>query len=59
MRLRMARIRSIKPEFWRDEKIATLKNKLAGFFFIGLWNVADDEGKFRLKACSNVSFWVN
>lgn len=40
------RIRSIKPEFWRDEKIATLKNKLAGYFFIGLWNVADDEGKF-------------
>lgn len=42
----MARIRSIKPEFWRDEKIATLQNKLAGYFFIGLWNVADDEGKF-------------
>lgn len=45
----MARIRSIKPEFWRDEKIATLKNKLAGYFFIGLWNVADDEGKFPLS----------
>lgn len=42
----VARIRSIKPEFWRDEKIATLDNKLAGYFFIGLWNVADDEGKF-------------
>lgn len=45
----MARIRSIKPEFWRDEKIATLENKLAGYFFIGLWNVADDEGKFSLS----------
>ncbi len=44
----MLRIRSIKPEFWRDEKIAKLKNKLAGYFFIGLWNVADDEGKFKL-----------
>lgn len=42
----VARIRSIKPEFWRDEKIATLKNKLAGYFFIALWNIADDEGKF-------------
>lgn len=48
----MARIRSIKPEFWRDEKIATLDNKLAGYFFIGLWNVADDEGKFALSAKS-------
>jgi len=44
----MARIRSIKPEFWRDAKIAGLRNKLAGYFFIALWNVADDEGKFRL-----------
>lgn len=43
----MARIRSIKPQFWRDDKIATLKNKLAGYFFIGLWSVADDEGKFK------------
>lgn len=43
----MARIRTIKPEFWRDEKIASLRNKLAGYFFIGLWNVADDEGKFQ------------
>jgi hypothetical protein len=45
----VARIRSIKPEFWRDEKIATLENKLAGYFFIGLWNVADDEGKFQFS----------
>ena len=43
----MARIRSIKPQFWRDEKIATLKNKLAGYFFIGLWTCADDQGKFE------------
>lgn len=45
----MARIRTIKPEFWRDEKIANLKNKNAALFFIGLWNVADDEGKFPLS----------
>jgi hypothetical protein len=48
----MGRIRSIKPEFWRDEKIATLKNRMAGYFFIGIWNVADDEGKFNLSAKS-------
>lgn len=45
----MARIRTVKPEFWRDEKIASLKNKLAGYFFIGLWNISDDEGKFPLS----------
>lgn len=45
----MGRIRTIKPEFWRDEKIASLKNKLAGYFFIGLWNVADDYGYFQLS----------
>lgn len=43
----MARIRTVKPEFWRDEKIVTLKNKAAGYFFIGLWNFCDDEGKFQ------------
>lgn len=43
----MARIRSIKPEFWRDDKIADLPNQLAALFFIGLWNFADDEGKFQ------------
>lgn len=46
----MARIRSIKPEFWRDDKIADLPNRLAALFFIGIWNFADDEGKFKLSA---------
>ena len=42
----MPRIRSIKPEFWSDEKIGTLSfmERLA---FIGLWNYADDEGRAR------------
>lgn len=48
----MARIRSIKPDFWRDEKIAGLKNRMAGYFFIGLWNFCDDQGKFVLSAKS-------
>lgn len=39
----MARIRSIKPEFWRDAKIAALP-KATALFFIALWNFADDQG---------------
>lgn len=42
----MARIRSIKPEFWSDEKVATLSHGCMAFF-IGLWNFCDDEGKAR------------
>ncbi|WP_427174477.1 hypothetical protein [Arthrobacter sp. 92] len=50
----MARIRTIKPEFWTDGNIVKL-SPLARLFFIGMWNftlcdhghVADDA--FRLK----------
>ena len=42
----MARIRSIKPEFWEDEKIAKLSLPCR-LFFIGTWNLADDNGVFR------------
>ncbi len=40
----MARIRSVKPEFWTDEKIVEL-SAFARLLFIGLWNFADDEGR--------------
>lgn len=40
----MARIRTIKPEFWTDEKIVEL-DAWARLLFIGLWNFADDEGR--------------
>lgn len=40
----MARIRSIKPEFWTDEKVVEL-SAFARLLFIGLWNFADDEGR--------------
>jgi hypothetical protein len=43
----MARIRSIKPEFWTDRKILALSND-AALFFIALWNATDDEGYFVL-----------
>lgn len=39
----MARIRTIKPSFWKDQKLARLKRDIR-LMFIGLWNLADDEG---------------
>jgi hypothetical protein len=39
----MARIRTIKPEFWIDEKIGELSWG-ARLLFIATWNLADDEG---------------
>lgn len=39
----MARIRTIKPEFWTDAKIVQLPYE-ARLLFIGLWNFCDDEG---------------
>jgi hypothetical protein len=42
----MARIRTIKPEFWQDEKLARIPRD-ARLMFIGLWNIADDEGRLR------------
>ncbi|MDP3062724.1 MAG: hypothetical protein Q8O40_05885 [Chloroflexota bacterium] len=39
----MPRIRSIKPEFWTDEKVGQL-SLLGRLLFIGLWNLADDAG---------------
>ena len=42
----MARIRSIKPEFWQDEGVARLSRD-ARLLYIALWSEADDEGRFR------------
>ena len=39
----MARIRTIKPEFWEDETLAKLP-VYARLLFIGTWNFADDNG---------------
>lgn len=39
----MARIRTIKPEFWTDETIVELPFEYR-LLFIGLWNFVDDEG---------------
>jgi len=44
----MARIRTIKPAFWTDEKIVECSIE-ARLLFIGLWNFADDEGRMVLS----------
>jgi hypothetical protein len=42
----MPRIRTIKPEFWSDEKLATV-SEASLLVAIGLLNLADDEGYFN------------
>jgi len=39
----MARIRTIKPEYWTDGDMLKLSRD-ARLFYIGLWNFADDNG---------------
>jgi hypothetical protein len=38
------RIRTIKPEFWTDKKVATWSH-FTRLFFIGLWSASDDYGR--------------
>lgn len=40
------RIRTVKPDYWEDEKIACLSRD-ARLMFIGCFNLADDEGLLR------------
>ena len=42
----MARIRTIKPQFWLDQRLADNLTRDQRLFYIGLWNQADDEGRF-------------
>lgn len=37
----------IDPEFWSDEEIGMKWSHGARLFYIGLWNFADDEGRFK------------
>lgn len=48
----MARTRSIKPEFWDDEKLAKLSRDIR-LLFIGTWKCADDFG-----VCKGNPFWM-
>ena len=45
----MARIRTIKPEFWTDEKL-TECSLSARLLFIGTWNFSDDSGNLDRSA---------
>lgn len=45
----MARIRTIKPEFWSSEQIMDL-SPMARLLFIGLWNFCDDGGNHPASA---------
>ncbi|SDR17248.1 hypothetical protein [Paraburkholderia tuberum] len=47
----MARIRTIKPDFWTDDKLVEL-DFATRLFFIGTWNHADDNGNLRRSAKS-------
>ncbi|ASU81536.1 hypothetical protein CDO52_00895 [Nocardiopsis gilva YIM 90087] len=43
----MARIRSIKPEYWEDEELATQLSRDVRLFYIALWNQCDEQGRMR------------
>lgn len=43
----MARIRSIKPEFWADEFLAERCTRDARMLYLALWNLADEHGRCR------------
>lgn len=45
----MPRRRIIDPEFWSDEEIGHWSHS-ARLFYIGLWNFADDEGRFKANS---------
>lgn len=45
----MARIRSIKPEFWSSEQVMEC-SPMARLLFIGLWNFCDDAGNHVASA---------
>ncbi len=42
----MARIRTIKPEFWASEQIVECSTN-ARLLFVGMWNFCDDDGRHK------------
>jgi hypothetical protein len=43
----MARIRSVKPEYWDDRKLAKRTTRDARLLYIALWNLADEHGRLN------------
>ena len=41
----LARIRSLKPEFWQDRKLARLCTRDARMLYMALWNLSDEHGR--------------
>jgi len=51
------RIRQVKPEFWRDSKLAGLSARVR-LTYIGLWMIADDAGWLRADIAElGVDLW--
>jgi hypothetical protein len=44
---RVVRIRSTKPEFWQDEKMARELSRDARLLYKALWSESDDDGRLR------------
>jgi hypothetical protein len=45
----MARIRTVKPEFWTSEQVMNCSRD-ARLLFIGMWNFCDDGGNHPASA---------
>lgn len=43
----MARMRSVKPEFFLDEELASLTSRDARLTYIGMWTLSDEHGRLR------------
>jgi hypothetical protein len=43
----MARMRSVKPEYWTDEDIATATCRDARLLYVAMWNLADEHARLR------------
>ena len=52
----MARIRTIKPEFWTDDRISECSLS-ARLLFIGTWNFCDDEGNLQ-NSPKQIKRWI-
>lgn len=43
----MARMRSVKPEYWTDEDLALAVSRDARLLYVALWNLADEHSRLR------------
>jgi hypothetical protein len=43
----VARIRSVKPEYWTDQDLAEQVSRDARLLYIGLWNLSDEHSRLR------------